>query len=246
MPLSFATFLPHPPLLLPGVGNKEDLEMVSSTTRAMEEIAKRFKEKRIDTALIITPHGIINQYSFTAQKSPLFSFKFGNFTKDFKGDLSFLKKIENLVKLVEEKEIDHGAGVPLFYLNPLKVTIISSSFLSREDHFNFGKELGKIIDSNNERVALIISGDLSHRLTPLSPAGFSKRGEEFDQTLLNFLKEGKDLLKIEEDLVMEAGECGYNPLLIGQGTLNKKETNVEILSYEGPFGVGYGVVDFKL
>ena len=38
---------------------------------------------------------------------------------------------------------------------------------------------------------LIASGDLSHRLIPGAPAGYSKRGEEFDKKLIGFLKDSE-------------------------------------------------------
>ena len=40
----------------------------------------------------------------------------------------------------------------------------------------------------------------------------------------------------------EAGECGYRSLVVALGAL--PGTRPEVLSYEGPFGVGYMVARF--
>ena len=81
-----------------------------------------------------------------------------------------------------------------------------------------------------------------------APAGFSSRGKEFDGKLIEFLK-NKDIdgiLNMDPDLVEEAGECGYRSIIILLGVLNGLNWQPEILSYEGPFGVGYLVANFKL
>ncbi|MBP2667335.1 MAG: hpcB, partial [Firmicutes bacterium] len=54
------------------------------------------------------------------------------------------------------------------------------------------------------------------------------------------------LFNIEPDLVEEAGECGLRPLFFLMGTLDGMDAESEILSYEGPFGVGYGVAVFAI
>ncbi len=104
------------------------------------------------------------------------------------------------------------------------------------------------MESHSKSVALIASGDLSHRLTPQAPAGFSPRGKEFDEKLISLLKK-KDvdaILNMSPELLEEVGECAYRSIIILLGALSNKEWEVEILSYEGPFGVGYLVASFRL
>ena len=50
----------------------------------------------------------------------------------------------------------------------------------------------------------------------------------------------------DEDFVDDAGECGYRSILILMGILDGLNIKPRILSYEGPFGVGYLVADYKL
>jgi AmmeMemoRadiSam system protein A len=98
-----------------------------------------------------------------------------------------------------------------------------------------------------DRVAILIaSGDLSHRLTPDAPYGFRPGGPVFDRLVIDALRE-QDWNRIEgldPDLVEEAGECGLRPLAILLGAARTAGLTSQVLSYEGPFGVGYPVVAF--
>jgi aromatic ring-opening dioxygenase LigB subunit len=100
----------------------------------------------------------------------------------------------------------------------------------------------------DKRVAVVASGDLSHRLTPDAPAGFSPRGLEFDRLVLEAVAKMdiKALLNLDSDLVKEAGECGLRPLCFLMGVLGGIDAAADVLSYEGPFGVGYAVALFTM
>jgi len=95
-------------------------------------------------------------------------------------------------------------------------------------------------------VVVIASGDLSHRLKPGAPAGFNPRGREFDETLMRLLEKGKykEVLEMDPVLIEKAGECGLRPIIIMLGVLNGGNFRAEVKSYEGPYGVGYGVAGF--
>jgi aromatic ring-opening dioxygenase LigB subunit len=161
---------------------------------------------------------------------------------------------DSILRTVELKELDHGTLVPLYYLSKyhpnFKVVPIAYSFLGLRTHFRFGQLLQNAIKHSNilENIGIIASGDLSHRLTPEAPAGYSPRGKEFDEKLIKLLKKKdvKGILNLNQDLVEEAGECGYRSIIILLGALDSLNWQPEILSYEGPFGVGYLVANFKL
>ena len=93
---------------------------------------------------------------------------------------------------------------------------------------------------------LIASGDLSHRLTPDAPYGFRPQGPLFDRLVIDALRSRawEQIEALDPDLVEEAGECGLRPLAILLGAGRAAHLNSEVLSYEGPFGVGYPVVAF--
>jgi AmmeMemoRadiSam system protein A len=58
----------------------------------------------------------------------------------------------------------------------------------------------------------------------------------------NFL----EFLKFDEDFCEAAAECGLRSFIIMAGALNGKKVKSELLSYEGPFGVGYAVAAFTV
>ena len=96
---------------------------------------------------------------------------------------------------------------------------------------------------------MIASGDLSHCLKEEGPYGFHPDGPKFDKALIESLKK-KDIEKILklDEMYPDAGECGLRSFCFLLGILEASglDYQPEILSYEGPFGVGYLVANFKL
>jgi len=149
-------------------------------------------------------------------------------------------------------ELDHGSLVPLVFLiehlpQAPRLVLLSFSFLPTADHLEFGRAVGAALAAASRRVLYVASGDLSHRLTPDAPAGYSPRGRDFDDEVVAAFHQGdaNALLTIPETLLMAAGECGYRSLVVLFGVLDGLVWSTRLLSYEGPFGVGYlvGAVD---
>jgi len=153
---------------------------------------------------------------------------------------------------------DWGFNVPLFFLakdfkGEIKTYLIGVE--SPPFYFEQGKKLYQKIDTgqtrvrNSKKVAVIASGDLSHCLKEEGPYSFHPDGPKFDKDLTEALKK-KDIEKILklDDKYPEAGECGLRSFCFLLGILEESKIDYqpEILSYEGPFGVGYLVANFKL
>ena len=118
--------------------------------------------------------------------------------------------------------------------------------LSLTDHWNvvaFGEAIADAAARIDRRVAFIASGDMSHRLALGAPYGFDARGAEFDQWLIGTLRRGgyRELLDFSSDLDEAAEEDVLDSVLVALGATGFNANGAEILSYEGPFGVGYGV-----
>ncbi len=261
MPIKFACISPHPPILIPSIG-KENLSYLEKTTSSLNYLAEVAEKEKIDTYIIISPHGSIQKEFFTLNVSPRFIInfeKFGDFSTKFDAKLdtelaySIKEKFDkkNTVKLISKKNIDHGSGVPLYFIanKPEKIKIIPIYYsgLTLEENFNFGKKLEEQIRENKKNIGIIASGDLSHRLNKKAPAGYSPRGAKFDKKLIELLKEKKsqDILNLDKDLINEAAECGLRSIAILLGMLNEADYTPELLSYEGPFGVGYLTMNFN-
>jgi len=108
-------------------------------------------------------------------------------------------------------------------------------------------ELGEAIAAAarraSRRIAVVASGDMSHCLQPGAPAGFHPRAKEFDRAFIECLREGsyRQLLNFNPELQELAAEDAVDSTLVAAAAVSWNSAGHELLSYEGPFGVGYGV-----
>ncbi|MGC9048822.1 MAG: AmmeMemoRadiSam system protein B [Patescibacteria group bacterium] len=260
--LSFTAITPHPPIIIPTIG-KENLIIVKKTIKALEKLEKKIAAVSPEIIIIISPHGPIfsDAFCFNAAEKYFGNFQqFGDLTTkmEFNGNLELIYKIREKTEtalpttMVSEPNLDHGVLVPLYYLTKnlqnFSIIPIGYSFLDFQKHLKFGEKIKEEIMLSNKKVAVIASGDLSHRLTFDAPAGYSPQGKIFDKKLIDLLKKKSvnQILKLDSNLIEEAGECGLRSILILLGIIKNFNYQPELLSYEGPFGVGYLVMNFKL
>jgi AmmeMemoRadiSam system protein B len=262
----FGCIAPHPPLIIPGIGSDRDRKVVSSTIAAMEELATILDLSQPEAALIVSPHsryiehmtmGISKAATATGDLN-----EWGTITPKLhlKNDLNLVELIEKEaneakipVKSLAQKgyNLDHGVMVPLnFLLNALKgapVVPITFSMLPLKTHFAFGKAIGIAAKKSQKRVAFIASGDMSHHLKG-SGYGHDPMGEIFDERLAKALSllDINTIINFDRELVERAGECGLRSIVILLGVLEGCKVKPRILSYEGPFGVGYLVAAFQV
>jgi len=264
--------LPHPPIMLAEVGGAES-DRVRNSAEAAEAAAKFLIQNKPSTIVIITPHGPAFSDAVGINLSPvlrgsLAAFGASEVAVSFETNnllaQNIIKQAERLgVSLVTLDEqlahehrfslqLDHGAVIPLYYLYKAgfrgQVVHLTVGFLTYPEMYAFGKAVQGAIAITRQNTAVVASGDLSHRLTPGAPAGYSPKGRKFDERIIELIRtmDVKSLFNIEPDLVEEAGECGLRPLFFLMGTLDGMDAESEILSYEGPFGVGYGVAVFAI
>ena len=222
--LVFACISPHPPIILPTVGSPDDREKVKSTISALERLGTELAEVKPDTIIISSPHadwGINVPLFFLARN---FQFPISNFQSITNSQLP----IPN-----------YGSGI-----FPILTTADSP-----QQHYEWGKEIIKKIP-DKLRVAWIASGDMSHVLKEDGPYGFHPSGPKFDREFIERLKK-KDIqgiLNMDPQLIDKAGVCGLWSFCMMLGALeeSKQEWKPEILSYEGPFGVGYLVANIRI
>jgi aromatic ring-opening dioxygenase LigB subunit len=152
-------------------------------------------------------------------------------------------------------KLDYGSGIPLYLIkNPEQafktVVITPADKLELEEHLALGKKIGELLKDNPRQTALIVSGNLSHRLKRKSPGGYSPRGSKFDNKIIEYLSEPEtaiaNLLKMDKRLVLDASECALRPLMIALGILENYYYEPDILAYQTDFGVGYLSLEFIL
>lgn len=268
MSILSAVVVPHPPIILPEIGRGEEIK-ISATSSAYKEISKRIVEKNPETIIITSPHSIMYaDYfhispgnfatgNFSQFRAPQVSLKI-NYDEEFVKNLSDAAMQENIsAGILGEKnsELDHGTMIPLRFLelagldfNKVKFLRIGLSGLSAAEHYKFGKIISKISEKLNRRTIFIASGDLSHKLKESGPYGFAEEGPQFDKEVMKNLSSGEflKLLTMDKKICNRAAECGLRSFWIMSGALDEKKIFAEKLSYEGTFGVGYGIIYFEI
>ncbi len=268
--LKIVGIMPHPPLIIPGVGGGE-LSRVRQTIAGMERLSRRIRDAEPGCLVVITPHGPMLREGIAVPAAPLLEGDFGDFGAPgakvtLETDAALLELLRRetegeplrpLIVAANDRRfrrsfsIDHGAGVPLYYLQQAGLSVpglhLTYTFASRGDLYCFGQALRRAVDARGIPAAIIASGDLSHRLIPEAPAGYNPRGAEYDRLLVELLSGGRveEILTLEERLVEEAGECALRSFVIALGALSGQPFKSEIISYEGPFGVGYLVAELR-
>jgi len=162
-----------------------------------------------------------------------------------------LKETEPDSIIISSPHPDWGFNVPLFFLAKDfkgKIETFLMGMESPEFYFEEGKKTCQKMNKD-KKYALIASGDMSHCLKEEGPYGFNPDGPKFDKDLIESLKKKdiENILKLDNKYP-EAGECGLRSFCFILGILEGSGINYqpEVLSYEGPFGVGYLVANFKL
>jgi len=265
MPLINTSIRPHSPLLIPEISHA-NYKFLSKTILSYERLEAELESKHLDTLIIISPHGPLQDKSFTLNISPELEINFKDFgfippRTIFKGDTLLADSFKNQlrpdfpIQLASEKQLDYGSAIPAYLLKNLlkskKIIIISpASALNLEEHLRFGQKLQTIIAASPKQIAVLSSSDLSHRLKRKSPGGYSPKGAKFDNKLIEYLNEPKsaaeNILKIDEHLQRASGECGLKPIVILLGILAAQVWEPENLVYQTDFGVGYLSLDCKI
>ncbi|MGE5552575.1 MAG: AmmeMemoRadiSam system protein A [Betaproteobacteria bacterium] len=257
---------PHPPLLIPEIGGSH-LDRVQATVRGMEQAAAAVRAANVAAVVVISPHGPVfrDAVAVVLEPKPAGDFRsFGvrtelSFTNDLPLAQAILAALEKAgigaVRLDPataqryglDLALDHGTLVPLHFLQAagvdLPVVPLGMSLLPPAELRRVGEAIRAAAEATGREIALVASGDLSHRLTRDAPAGYDPAGKEFDRRLVDLLRRGdvEGIAGLDEDLREAAGECGYRSILMMLGAFGRGRVATEVLSYEGPFGVGYCV-----
>lgn len=264
MSVKGAVMVPHPPLIIPEVGRGQEKE-IQSTIDAYHQAAERIASWKPETVVVLSPHSIMYADYFHISPGKGAEGSFRQFrAPQVKIKVNYDTEFVNL--LVQEAEagdlpagtlgerdrsLDHGTMIPLWFLNhyyrDYKVVRIGLSGLPFSRHYMLGQCIRKTAELLDRRIAVIGSGDLSHKLKTDGPYGFSKEGPEYDDRIMEVMGRGDfgQLFDFPEEFCEKAAECGHRSFVILAGALDRTAVNAEKLSHEGPFGVGYGVCVYE-
>lgn len=259
-----AYVVPHPPLIVPEVGRGEE-RAIQSTIDAYEEVSRRIASMKPDTIVVVSPHAPLYRDCFHVSTGDAAHGSMGDFgawdiSLNVSYDQRFVSSLESCMRAqgiplcgsgTRDGELDHATVVPLYFVNSLydgyRLVRVGLSGLSSDYHFRIGRCLAEAAADLGRKTVLLASGDLSHRLEEDGPYGFAPEGPEFDRKAVQAFKSGnlRSLFSFDDAFLDRAAECGLRSFQVMAGALEDASFSPELLSYEGPFGVGYAVASFE-
>lgn len=255
----FGVVAPHPPIMVEAVGAKRS-RVTHKSAEALMAAASLLGAFNPDTIVLMSPHSPPLHDAFVVDGAVHFAGTLAQFGAAESGhnaagdpDLAhaILAQLKargvpasgrDAVPSLVTGDLDHGALVPLHFLDPTgrwPLVLLSLSWLDYGAHRELGRAVAAAAASLGRRIAFVASGDCSHRLTPDAPAGFDPLGVEFDRQLVDLLEHSDfgGLSEIDPVLIEAAGECGLRSFIALGGAAEPAQ--VRVLAYEGPWGVGY-------
>lgn len=271
MSIVAAYAVPHPPLIIPTVGCGQE-HGIQDTNDSYREIAQRIARHRPQTIIVSSPHAPLYRDAFhiTTEKTlkgSMEAFRAPQTKVTAAIDVQLAETIAreaNADGIVtapsswRDREMDHATFIPLWFIEQAyekagvepdyQVVRFGLSGFPPETHRAFGRAVARAVEQAGRKAVYIASGDLSHKLKEDGPYGFAPEGPELDAKLCEIFESGRldELFALSEDFCDKAAECGVRSFQIMAGALEDAEHTSELLSYEGPFGVGYGVAAFEV
>lgn len=262
MSLLASFIVPHPPLIIPNIGNGSE-KQIAKTISAYKKIAKQVASLNPETIIISSPHAPMYSDCFYISNSQTLTGNLANFGAK---EISFTEEVDT--KLVDEitelakkhhfpvyKEIpsvplDHGTMIPLYFIREelpkCLIVVIGLSTLPLITNYQMGTIIKEAVNNLNRNVVYIASGDLSHKLQEYGPYGFATEGPIYDKKIMDICRTSNfyELLTFKSSFLEKAAECGHRSFTIMAGCFDGQEIESNVLSHEDITGVGYGVCSF--
>ncbi len=253
-----ACLMPHPPVVAPGVGRGRE-EEAASTVRAMRSLAASVVDWDPDVLAVVSPHsprraGAVGIWGGERLSGTLGRFGARQAAVDFPVGKAFAAALRKQSRTgglrwweIGGEELDHGAVVPLLFFMEAgwagETVVVGLGMEEGGSGSDLGDALRAASDLWEGRLAVVASGDMSHRLRPDAPGGFDPAGERFDRAFVRLIEEGRyrAIAEMDAGMVERAGEDVVEPTLAAAGACDFASNGRDLLSYEGPFGVGYAV-----
>jgi len=194
-----------PSLMLSEEGDSPLKQARAGAVTSLRELGRRARAREVTTFVVFDTHWLSNfgyhinanarhRGSFTSHEAP---HMIQDLRYDLPGDTTLAGSIAReaqrdglkvLAHQVPTLGLEYGTIVPMHYLNPdgwaKVVSIASPLFTSIEESRALGEATRRAIDRSDERVAILASGSLSHRLWPnknLGPDAWTSIASEFNR-----------------------------------------------------------------
>ena len=265
MSITAGFMVPHPPLIIPQVGRGEE-QKIQETIDAYQQVGKEIASLKPETIVVLSPHNPMYSDYFHIRKDKLLSGNFAQFRAGLVeveacGDQEFVRELCRMADQegipagtqgAKGKDLDHGTMIPLYFVNQFyrdyQVVCMGLSGMPLAMHYQLGQAVRQVAEQLGRRTVVIASGDLSHYLKQDGPYGYRQEGPEYDQRIMDVMGKARfgELLEFGEDFCTQAGECGHRAFTIMAGALDGLQVQAERLSYQGTFGVGYGICTYHV
>lgn len=267
MSIEAGIMVPHPPISIPAVGHGDEKKMMR-TIKSYQRAARMIAGIRPDTIVILSPHSMLYFDYFHISPGEgaggsMAEFQAEDVKFSVRYDTELVQEIEKIAQVSglaagtqgeKEPALDHGTMVPLWFLQEaykgnfgsVRFVRVGLSAQSFQEHYRLGMVIRQAAINLGRRVAVVASGDLSHRIQADSPCGFHADGAAYDKRIMQAMEKADfgELFAFKEKFCENAAECGHRAFLILAGCFDGMTLTAEKYSYEAPFGVGYGVCTY--
>ena len=258
-----AFMVPHPPLIVPAVGQGGEAQ-IAETTAAYERVAEEIATLEPETIIITSPHQTMYLDYFHISPGTGASGSFRDFrAPEVRFEEQYDRKLRDVIcRLADERDfpagtegereprLDHGTMVPLWFIRRKytggKILRVGLSGLPLTEHYRFGQMIREAVEETGRRCVFVASGDLSHKLQPHGPYGFAPEGPEYDARIMDVCGRAAfgELFDFDEDFCERAAECGHRSFVIMAGAFDGMNVTAKTLSHQDVTGVGYGICTF--
>ena len=225
----------------------------------MREAAACVMSFRPETLVLISPHSPRQPRAFGVWagerlRGSLAQFNAPGAQVNLPNDMSLAQLIVTEARsrdlatwMIDHGTLDHGALVPLWFLAESGLVgptiVLSLNYPEDGGLSELGQAITAAAHASHRRIALVASGDMSHRLTPNAPCGFHPQAHQFDETFIRLIREGDyhEIGNMDPSLRELAAEDAVDSTLVAAAAVDWRAAGHKVLHYEGPFGVGYGV-----
>lgn len=247
----------HAPVVVPEVGG-ETVRECAATTWAMIQISELVVEHEPDVLIILSPYAPRHPGSFGIASDAVVAGDFAEFgapqvTIELPAARAAAAALAAQASRFSVRNqlrrlglADHGTLVPLHFLiragwHGPTLRLALPYYPDVRTCEAMGRAVAAAAADAGQRWAFVASGDMSHRLQPGAPASFHPRAHEFDDAVVQAVRDGqyRRAITVDPGLRQLAAEDVVDTLAVGVAAVGFASPGRAVLSYEAPFGVGY-------
>lgn len=259
----YSAWMPHAPILIPEIAGERSKDVAASQSW-MEQVGKEMVATDPEMIVVVSPHAPRKRNAFGIYQEPnlqgvLTQFGWHQPFFEYPNNLSLIRSIAELGEKkgirffdISTLGLDHGATVPLFFLNQAgwrgSIVVIGLGPQDGAMLHTLGVCIRSVLDAQDQSFALIVSGDMSHRVTSSAPCGYHPDAAAWDEDLIRMVQDADitSIKSMNEDRRNMVAEDSVDALRVALGFLGETAFQPEVFGYEAPFGVGYGTARLSM